>query len=377
MIPSDVASSLRSVIPDQSSAAQTQQTQPVAPTQRIADVLSNLVPGQRIFAEIQAMLPNGSYRASVAQRDVTLALPFSAKPGDSLELEVAESDGKLTLAFVANRSQGSAEPAGSQSASTSLSSTGKMIGDLMQQIGEPGKRAPPALLNGNQPLLAESPKSAADLVPTLKQALSQSGMFYEAHQARWVAGQLPIEQLRQEPQGQLMPYSQPRPPVGERSNGPDAAPQTRSETAIAQRADAQTSQPTPGGNAIPREIAPLVLQQLDGLANQNFAWQGQVWPGQTMQWEIGDPPDERRNGDENSAANWQTRLKLALPQLGGIDASLRLFPDGRLTIRLNSDSAAGESQLRAGAEALQQQMAAAGLTVNQLLIEHDEPQQQS
>lgn len=47
------------------------------------------------------------------------------------------------------------------------------------------------------------PKTAADLVPVLKQALTESGMFYEAHQARWVAGEFPTENLKQEPQGKL------------------------------------------------------------------------------------------------------------------------------------------------------------------------------
>ncbi len=85
MIPSDVANSLRQILPDRQ-AATNPQTQPVAQAAKIADVLSNLVPGQRILAEIQALLPNGTYRAVVAQRDVTLALPFSAKPGYTLEL---------------------------------------------------------------------------------------------------------------------------------------------------------------------------------------------------------------------------------------------------------------------------------------------------
>ena len=82
MIPPDVASSLRLVLPD-TNALQSQQTAPVPAAQRIADVLSNAVPGQRILAEIQAMLPNGTYRAVVAQREITLALPFSAKPPGS------------------------------------------------------------------------------------------------------------------------------------------------------------------------------------------------------------------------------------------------------------------------------------------------------
>ena len=119
MIPPDVASSLRQILPDQQ-AATNAQTMPVAAAQKIADVLSNLVPGQRVLAEIQALLPNGSYRAIVAQREITLALPFSAKAGDTLELEVAENDGKVTLAFVANRSTGEHAGKLSDSASTTL-----------------------------------------------------------------------------------------------------------------------------------------------------------------------------------------------------------------------------------------------------------------
>lgn len=58
MIPPDVASALRLVLPDQQSVTNAQ-TQPVASAQRVADVLSNLVPGQRILAEIQSMLQIG------------------------------------------------------------------------------------------------------------------------------------------------------------------------------------------------------------------------------------------------------------------------------------------------------------------------------
>jgi hypothetical protein len=204
MIPPDVASSLRLILPDQQ-AATNAATQPVVAAQKIADVLSNLIPGQRVLAEIQALLPNGNYRAIVGQRDLTLALPFAAKAGDSIELEVTESDGKLTLAFVANRTSTSAANANPESVPTTFSSTGKLIGNLMAAIDGEGKRAPATPLNGNQALVENMPKNAADLVPVLKQAITQSGMFYEAHQARWVAGQLPTEALRQEPQARFSP----------------------------------------------------------------------------------------------------------------------------------------------------------------------------
>jgi hypothetical protein len=74
---------------------------PAPPAQEITDKLSGLVAGQRLLAEILSLMPNGSYRALINQRNVTLALPFAAKSGDTIELEVTESDGKLTLAVVA------------------------------------------------------------------------------------------------------------------------------------------------------------------------------------------------------------------------------------------------------------------------------------
>lgn len=361
MIPADLASTLKTVIPDPKVAGQAQQTQPVTPAARITDVLSNLVPGQRVLAEIQALLPNGTYRALVGQREVTLALPFSAKAGDSLELEVAESDGKLTLAFVANRGEPSTT-AKDQSVPTSLSSTGKLIGELMKGIDGEGKRAPPTPLNGNQALLSSSPKSGAEFAPILKQALSQSGMFYEAHQARWVAGQLPTEQLRQEPQGR-----QPTETSGQANN-----PAPSSTSSLAAR-DGNIAQPQqPGG--IPRDIAPLVQQQLDGLANQNFAWQGQIWPGQKLWWEIGENTEDPQSGDGETAARWRTRLKLHLPLLGEIDAQLQLDSGGELGIRILSGSDEGESRLRNAIPELHEQLQTAGLTVRQILIDHETDQ---
>ncbi len=349
MIPADLASRLRGVLPP----AQQDAPEPVIPAQKLADVLSNLTPGQRIFAEIQALLPNGTYRAMVAQRDVTLALPFSAKAGDSLELEVLESDGKLTLAFVANRTTG--QQAGGQaggSVATTLSQTGRLIGDLIGGVDEGNARAAPAPLNGNQPLLKGFP-DAAQLAPILKEALSQSGVFYEAHQARWVAGQLPTDALRQEPQGKLSP-----PPVPV----PDAALPARNEQAPA----------APQGNPIPRELTPIVQQQLDALATQNYAWQGQVWPGQKMWWEISEDAEHANREGDAAGQRWQTRLKLDLPALGGIEARLRLQAGGRVDIQMTTDSSESEARLRDHLEILRERFAAAGLDLTQLLVQHGE-----
>jgi hypothetical protein len=367
MIPADLASRLRVALPP----AQQEAPQPVLPVQKLTDALSNLVPGQRVLAEVQAMLPNGTYRAIVAQRDVTLALPFSAKAGDSLELEVLDSDGKITLAFVANRTTGqqaAAQPR--ESVPTTLSQTGRLIGNLLSNVEEGGARAAPAPLNGNQPLLKSAP-DASLLAPILKDALGKSGVFYEAHQARWVAGQLPTEALRQEPQGKMAPILPPplQATATAEARGTDTTtPVTPTPTKVDQPAPAMSQQ----GTVIPRELTPLVQQQLDALATQNYAWQGQVWSGQKMWWEISEDGEQHAGQDDEAGRRWQTRLKLDLPALGGIAATLRLQPGGRVEIQMSADSASSEARLRDNGEALVKRFAAAGLELTQLLVQHEQ-----
>lgn len=368
MIPADVASRLKLAVPDQPTAPQ-----PATPARNLADVLSDLVPGQRVLAEIQSMLPNGAYRAMVAQREITLALPFSAKPGDSLELEVVDNDGQMALAFVANRSAGGAASPAQDSVATTLSRTGRLIGDLLGGIDDQGKKAAPAPLNGNQPLVDKFPASGADLAPILKDALSKSGVFYEAHQARWVAGQLPTEQLLKEPQGQ---FSQLRPGAAEQpgalAGSANVAAQREAAAVGTQTNEAVSASARTAPGTIPAELTPLVQQQLDALATQTFAWQGQIWPGQQMSWEIEEQQDNKRGDIDENAGRWQTRLMLTLPHLGGIEAQLRLRAGNEIEISLSADSAGGTATLDAGGDQLRRQFEAAGLTLTQLQVKRGE-----
>lgn len=398
MIPTDVASRLKLAVPDQPAP-----TQPVTPAKNLGDVLSDLVPGQRVMAEIQAMLPNGAYRALVNQREITLSLPFSAKAGDSLELEVIDNDGKTALAVVGERSASGKTTTANESVATTLSQTGKLIGNLLGGVDEQGRKAAPAPLNGNRPLVNNFPNTGAELAPVLKEALSNSGVFYEAHQARWVAGQLQTEQLLQEPQGKL---SQLRPQVGEsatsgsntNASGAERSPSTveakssmpaieqPAQRSISERNDANhignnASQPAgdeasrsnvmrsqPG--TIPSELTPLVQQQLDALATQTFTWQGQIWPGQQMAWEIDEKQGNARRSDEEPSGQWQTRLKLTLPQLGGIEATLRLRPGNEVDIALSTDSNTSEAMLAAAASRLKEQFESAGLNLTQFMVKN-------
>ena len=396
MIPADVASRLQ-VSADTA-------LRPVAPAQEIADRLSGLVAGQKVMAEIQAMLPNGTYRALINQRNITLALPFSAKSGDSLELQVTESDGKLALAVVANPEAGGKQATATTSAT--LSRTGQLISDLFAGARDAGGSPAAATLNANQPLSA-TPVSAQDLLPQLKQAITQSGMFYESHQAEWVEGRFPKAALLQEPQGQLSSpatlaaaqadaapsaLTSNTPPAGNLSTDEASAqlsPQTLTDEAaqlppkaLTDAGDAATARnstspsdvgkagatppqtQTPGQLVAPQAQA-LVQQQLEALATQNFSWQGQVWPGQEMRWEIEEDAGRNAAGDDETAARWATQLHLTLPHLGQVDAKIRL-QGNEISLSMTAGSEETRALMRASGIALRSQLGEAGITLSSM-----------
>ena len=382
MIPADVASRLQ-VSADTA-------LRPAAPAQELADKLSGLVAGQKVMAQIQAMLPNGTYRAMINQRNITLALPFSAKSGDSLELQVTETDGKLALAVVAPK-EGESAKAPPTTTST-LSKTGQLISELFSGAAE-SKGKPAALpLNGNQPIASAPPAEAKDLLPLLKQAITQSGMFYEAHQAEWVEGRFSKSALLQEPQGKLSspetlstpldefigspaqkpiataPAATAAPPPARTTTEADQPLQTGSSTAEAGKtSSSQSSSQTPAQIVAP-QAQPVVQMQLDALATQNFSWQGQIWPGQEMRWEIDEDGARNNEGSEDGATQWTTRLNLTLPNLGEINAQIRL-QGKQITLSLASDSAETRALMRTASVALRGQLDEAGLTLASMGID--------
>ena len=374
MIPADVASRLQ-VSADAA-------LRPVAPAQEIADKLSGLVAGSKVVAVIQSMQPNGTYRAMINQRSITLALPFSAKSGDALELLVTESDGKLALAVVA-RQEGEAGKAAASTTAT-LSRTGQLISTLFSGARETKEGSQPVPLNGNQPIAGAPPGNAQDLLPLLKQAITQSGLFYESHQAGWVEGRVPKGALLQEPQGKLShpsafasantaadaeplqtallkPFSSSAEAIVSRP--PNETPVTTVNTETGKTAPAQIQ-----GTLIAQQTQGLVQQQLQALATQVFSWHGQVWPGQEMQWEIDEEAARSANDGDDSAGKWNSRLRLTLPNLGEIDALIRLQGD-QVTLSVSAGNPETREQLRAASLSLRSQLGEAGLTLASMGID--------
>ncbi|SAK42238.1 flagellar hook-length control protein FliK [Caballeronia arationis] len=270
------------------------------------------------------------------------------------------------------------------------------------------------------------PLPASVLAAALSKTVGESGLFYESHLVEWLAGQRPAASLVGEPQARVDPRAlalpldvpdQPAdadvwlddPAAPQRFPGaaglPDGAdlpslqgtahafvPPRNAEQAAAlahSLRDAPASVFSPAGSTAgsaaapaPKESAvqaalmagihpstiPLVRQQLDLLANDQFRWSGEAWPGARLEWEIAPQERDARAPDAGVSAErpWRTRVTLSLPTLGTVDADLVLTGD-KLVARINA-GAHGAARLVADGEAFREQLAAAGIGLAGLSI---------
>lgn len=357
------------------------QVQPLAPVRGVQAVLPDFQPGQTFSARIQEVLPDNTYRALVAGRQLTLQLPEGATAGDTLELTVVDRTPSL---LVARRASGEAPPAAAEAPPypySKISAAGREIGRLLVADGE---SPPPAPLNRGQPLLATGPNSGAELAPLLQKAVSQSGLFYEAHQAQWFAGARPLTSLRAEPQGQLPVV----PAHGEAAKTAVGGNEKAATQFVALQPN-QTAERTPEAgarsdttgsplqqssqSAVPESIRAIVQQQLDAVATQRLAWHGEVWPGQSAEWTIQrDITEEQRSRaeEEQTASGWSTSLRLTMPRLGTIDAVLRLSAE-HISISVAAGSASTNA-LKTQVPELTEAINALGLSIQSLDIRSED-----
>jgi flagellar hook-length control protein FliK len=340
--------------------------QPVAPVRELSGDLPEIQAGQTFTARIVEALPDNLYKALVAGKLLTLQLPEGAKPGDSLELVLVDRTSRSLIAQRAE-AQLTAQPAAQANPNTSISRTGQLIGQLLPAEGESPQ---PAALTRGQPILAQAPTSAAELAPAIAKAVSQSGLFYESHQAEWVAGRRPIETLQAEPHSrvQVATASQPASSAASAITSSTSATVPGSER-ISDNAPVQSTNPA---QTVPEELRPIVQQQLEAIATQRLAWHGEVWPDQVMDLEIERERTEDRNtaSASDEAQRWNTTLRLSMPRLGTVDATLQLAGNG-LRIRLAATSDAAAADLRSGTRELAEGLKNAGLTLQVFEVEHD------
>jgi len=335
--------------------------EPVQPTRPIPADLPELRPGQSFQARILEPLPDNTYRALVAGKQLTLQLPEGAKAGDQLELVVIDRSPRAIIAQrVAN--DGAAESS-SAYPFMRLSPTARLIGALLPREGETPPAAP---LNRGQALIpspAQMQAPAAQLAATLARAVSQSGVFYEAHLAEWLKGKLPLTEIMQEPQARHAPPAIPA------TAGKDAAHEAAPLASEAPATPRQTASQSAAGALppIPDELRPIVQQQLEAAASQRILWHGEIWPQQTLDWAIEWEGERAAGGEAEDEAAWRTTLSLSLPRLGQIEARLRLTARGvQMTLAASAEASAAE--LRAGLGDLAAALEQAGVPLLQCTV---------
>lgn len=320
--------------------------------------------GQKIQGTIIASSNPGVYKVRVLDQMLNMPLPTSFKSGDVVELQVMSLQPRLTFSMAA-----SSNPL---STPEKLSSTARLLSALTQKPPEQSFVRP----TQSAPLLSLPAELAkpSELAGKLRDSLSQSGLFYESHQAQWVAGGRSVAQLLAEPQNQPGAHGLSNLPFASLA-GESVLPEADVPVPLVSNSAPPPDKPVAysQSSAMPEHVVSLVQQQLNTLETRQLVWQGEVWPRQEMSWEIHDEGAGRGMAGEVDP-QWATQIRLDLPQLGEVAAMFRFNKSG---ISLTLD--ASDSQTRELLGGASSQLVAAltnqGIpVVSTMVTRHDDPQ---
>ncbi|HCY64607.1 MAG TPA: flagellar hook-length control protein FliK [Oxalobacteraceae bacterium] len=339
--------------------------------QEVYHRLNQIALGQQVPAKVLERLADGTFLVRVANASARMSLPVGAKVGDDLAMTLVERQPRPTFLLGA----GAGTPA--SDAHATLSQAARLIDSLLQSAQQNGG-ATAAL--GRTPLLASPAAGAPQLAAALQDAADASGLFYESHLAQWAAGSRSLSSIQREPQA-----AQAGAAAEDGGSSTEAAllrhlagqwlGSGRSLSELASELHARAGnalQPGIEAGALNSQAAQLVHAQLNALETQRFVWQGELWPGQKMEWEIErDAADGNQPEDREQQEAWQSAVKFQLPSLGEVSATLHLKGD-RVSILVRTGSADSAALLRAHGADLAQALDAAGLPMDALIVNDDE-----
>ncbi|WP_426190439.1 flagellar hook-length control protein FliK [Massilia sp. DWR3-1-1] len=200
---------------------------------------------------------------------------------------------------------------------------------------------PPTAVHSAAPILARAPVEAqtAALAGELKHTIDSSGLFYESHLRQWSEGKRPLSDLAREPQ--------------------------------MQKALEQAPARAGAGAAIDGPTAQFINLQLSSHEQSRVAWQGELFPGQPMQWEISkDAPEARGQGGQQAPTAWRSAVRFRFAHLGEVNAQLVLVGD-QLHLQVRAASVDAGAALQAHAPRLAGALEAAGAPLSSLNIAAD------
>ncbi|HSQ04991.1 MAG TPA: flagellar hook-length control protein FliK, partial [Burkholderiales bacterium] len=266
----------------------------------------------------------------------------NVQPGAMVDVEVVSATPRPTLALRGIVSEADAP---------SLSTTARLLAGIPGSV--PGN-SEAASLKAAAPIVTGPAIDTHRLADALKGVLVHSGVFYESHLAQWMTGHRSKEELLLEPQARLVSA----PSNGESSASTNARSGHASSVSAGLIGEMQVIHP---------DALPVVQQQLIALDTGNVLWRGEVWNGQRLEWEIARERNARP--DEDARPRWKTQLRLTLPRLGRVDATISLAPGGvELSIQANHSPAA--DALSADIASLSHALQESGLRVSHVEVTH-------
>ena len=335
--------------------------------------------GKSLLAQVLARMGDGSFLVKVEGTPVRMMLPPGAQVGSEVPLtlisatprpifQLSNGDGRAlpaTLyvpgsplaaltdpAIAYDAKAGAATPvqagalgqAGALTAAAALADGAAAAGPnappppvlsdaarLISSVLNAASRAPgnAAALQGTEPLMATARPDPGQLAGKLAQTVSQSGLFYESHLAEWANGTRALSTLMVEPQAAKAPGMAPTEPL----------------------------------------TAQFINLQLTSQEQSRVLWQGQLLPGQQMEWEINKDAPEQRGGADGEAPEpaWRSGMRFRLPLLGEIDATV-VMVGNQCQVEIKAGSPDVGSLLRAHAARLGAAMEAAGTPLTALSI---------
>lgn len=351
--------------------------------QEIFRRLTQISIGKELQATVDAMLDDGTFLVKVADTTARMVLPSGTRVGDTLDMVFVAREPRPTFLLM---QQGST--------TASLSTTARLIDHLLQTADQEGA---PAAIPGRAPLAAlpaeaGNPKTIAT---SLFHAIDASGLFYESHLHEWISGSRPLPDLAREPQAgfdrtssTLTPRATDRgasaaaidpakfaaalhePGGGARALLDlvrDAQPQATASTVTDADIISRAPDELP---ALDRDSSRIINLQLNTLEHHQVRWQGELWPGQPMEWEVQEDKQEEGSQDPQQPS-WTSTVRFELPHLGEISATVRLV-GSRAHVQVSAASDDVAASLRQHSASLADALEAAGAPLDSFQVKRNE-----
>lgn len=252
--------------------------------------------GAAITALVLKVLPDGRYQVAVGESRFVVHLPPGLKPGAFVSLRPsAAADGPVSALRPLPPKPSGPEfpPSTSVEPEPQLGATARLIARLALAGRAPGNPGP--VIAATTPL-SKVPGDASAVAAGLRKTIESSGLFYESHLAEWVDGKGSNIKLSSEPQASMA--------------------EATANSAV--RSDQQSVwRLTPQAES-------LVQRQLEVMEHRAVQWQGEAWPGQSLEVRVAEDNRHREGRDEADPATWQASLRVSMSGLGNLEATIGL-----------------------------------------------------